>query len=288
MPKNKLALGKGLEALFEDNVSETNNIISLSINEIESNKNQPRKFFDEESLQNLAESIREHGILQPIVVRGKNDGIGYQIIAGERRWRASKMIGLSEIPVIIKDVGDLVCAQIALVENLQRENLNPIEEAVGYNDLMKAFDMKQEDIAQKVGKSRSAVANSLRLLNLTDKVTEMVELDKISAGHARTLLGLKEKSEMNALAEKIYNQKLSVRECEKLINRRNKAGFVKPSLNDTHKMGKDTFYTELETAMKEELGRKIKVEHTGNEKGKITIEFLNKEDATEIANKLTK
>jgi len=292
MSKKKRGLGKGLDALFEDAGSDVKNALNLPIKDIETSKNQPRKHFDEESMQTLAESIRAYGILQPIVVRSKIGG-GYQIVAGERRWRAAKELGLAEVPVIIKEIGDLEAAQIALVENLQRENLNPIEEASGYKDLMTAFDMSQEEISQKVGKSRPAVANSLRLLNLPAALSELVKSEKISAGHARTLLGLKNRDIMTDLANKIVDEGLSVRETENIVKNQNTRS-VTLSADETapqppqNIIGGETFYIELETALKNELGRKVKIEHSGSNKGHITVSFYSKEEARDIAEKLSR
>jgi len=226
------------------------------------------------------------------MVRAKIGGRGYQVVAGERRFRASKMLGLSEVPVIIKEINDLEAAEIALVENLQRENLNPIEEAVGYQDLMKIFDLNQEEVSKKVGKSRPAVANSLRLLNLSEKTSNLVKHNKLSAGHARTLLGLSDKNEIDKVAAITIEKGFSVRETENFVRRQNKESGT-PTLKTSKKhhtftMGSDTYYVELEAALKNELGRRIKIEHKGEEKGIIQIHFHSKEDAKEIAEKLTK
>lgn len=219
MPKNKnTGLGRGLDAIFIDNsVEDSGNVTMLRISEIEPNPDQPRREFDPEALSQLADSIATHGLIQPIVVRSAGtDGL-YQIIAGERRWRASKMAGLTEIPVIVKELDDSKAAQVALIENIQREDLNPIEEAAGYRSLMDEYSMTQEEVAKQVGKSRSAVANSTRLLDLPDGVKELVKTGQLSAGHAKVLLSVHDEDEMVRLALNTVAKSLSVRETEKAI-----------------------------------------------------------------------
>ena len=198
----KSGLGKGLDALFVDNSTDhANGVVTLRISEIEPNKNQPRKDFDENALAQLADSIAEHGVLQPLLVRPMTNG-GYQLVAGERRWRASKMAGLSEVPVVVQEMTDTEAMEIGLIENLQREDLNPIEEALGYRELIDSHQMTQDMVAQRVGKSRPVVANALRLLNLPDGVVKMVRNGALSAGHARALLSIEDPEEQNSMAKK--------------------------------------------------------------------------------------
>ena len=216
--KKKNGLGMGLDALFLDNSTEENSagFVSVNINDIEPNREQPRKTFDEEALSELAASIGEHGIIQPLVVRPIADG-GYQLIAGERRWRAARIAGLNEVPVVIKEITDSELLELALVENLQREDLNPIEEAQGLSLLMETYEMTQEQAAKRVGKSRPAVANAVRLLLLPPSVVDMVREGKISAGHARALLGLSDNEKIKELADRIIKKGMSVRDTERLV-----------------------------------------------------------------------
>ena len=208
-------LGKGLEALFADNnTDETQGAVTLKIGEIEPNREQPRKRFEEEALTQLAESIRTHGVIQPLLVRPLAGG-GYQLVAGERRWRAARMAGLTEVPVVVKDLSEQETMEIALIENLQREDLNPIEEALGYQELMDAYGFTQEQVAKRVGKSRSAVANALRLIGLPEEIRPLLENGSLSAGHARALLALEDKAQMVETANLAVDKGLSVRELEK-------------------------------------------------------------------------
>ena len=216
-------LGRGLENIFSDNaVEERNDITKLKITQIEPRSDQPRKDFDPESLAQLADSIAAHGVLQPLLVRESGDGF-YEIIAGERRWRASKLAGLTEVPVIVIEADELKAAQVALIENIQREDLNPIEEAMAYAELIRSYGMRQEDAARQLGKSRSAVANAMRLLDLPDEVLDMIKSGELSAGHGRTLLALNDKSRMGPLVQKIVKRHLSVREAEAAVRRENRA-----------------------------------------------------------------
>lgn len=280
----KKGLGKGLDALFIDNATKVESSAPemVSINEIEPNRNQPRKVFEDESLQQLADSIREHGVIQPIIVRPIQTG-GYQIIAGERRWRASRMAGLREVPVIIRDYDDTKTMEIALIENLQRENLNPIEEAQGYKELMETYHMTQAEVSSSVGKSRSAIANTLRLLNLPKEIIEYVKDGTLSSGHARAILALESEERMLEIGKKAVEQGLTVREVEKLAKKppktENKA--KKESL-----MKKNSYLQEVEIALNEQLHRKVKV--TGNEtKGTLEIEFYSIEELKDLAKRLT-
>ena len=279
----KGGLGKGLDALFFDNSVEeqgSTGTVKLKIFDIEPNKNQPRKHFDEEALSELSSSIAEHGILQPIVVRPIAE-TGYQIVAGERRWRAARLAGLTEVPVIIKELSDKQVMELALIENLQREDLNPIEEAEGYKALMDTHELTQETVAKRVGKSRSAVANSMRLLNLPESVREMARDGRISAGHARTLLAFEDIEMAKQVAQEIVEKGLSVRDVERLAQK-------KPTTESVAKIKRrDSFYDEVELALSSELGRKIKV-NKGRGKGTVEIEFYGKDDLKELANLICK
>ena len=274
-PKKKNGLGKGLDALFLDNaIDESGGSVSrLPINDIEPNRDQPRKTFDEEALGELAKSIADHGVIQPLLVRPMTDG-SYQLIAGERRWRASRMAGLTEVPVVIREMSDSEAMELALVENLQREDLNPIEEARGFQLLMETYALTQEQAASRVGKSRPAVANAMRLLLLPDDVLQMVETGVLSAGHARALLGLAQSDGMVALAKQIVEKGLSVRETERLVKT---ATQDKPKREKRVKK-RDVFFDEAELAFSEALGRKAKVFLSSGGKGTVEIEFFGKED----------
>ncbi len=279
----KSGLGKGLDALFQDNAKESKEIAILSINEVEPNSDQPRDRFDEESLTALANSIREHGVIQPIVVRPLFGG-RYQIIAGERRWRACRIVGLKEVPVIVKEVDDKGTMELALIENLQREDLNPIEEAKGYKNLMDNYNLTQDDVAKRVGKSRSAVANALRLLSLPNEVLEDLESCKLSAGQARALLAFGDEERIKEVAKKAVSNGLSVRELEKL-SKEDKANDNKVELkiNKKSKTLKSNMYKEIEISMQQELHRKVKIEAINGGHGRLTIDFYNQDELIDIA-----
>lgn len=281
MSKKFGGLGKGLDTIFAENETEdSNSSVMLKISEIEPNRSQPRKDFDENSLSDLAQSISQHGLLQPLLVRPLPIG-GYQIVAGERRYRACRMAGLTEVPVTIRELSDTETMELALIENLQREDLSPIEEALGYKALIDEHGFSQEEVATSVGKSRPAIANSLRILKLPDSVLEYVKRDKISAGHARALLMLDNEKDMLELAELIYKKDLSVRQAEKLAKK-------KPEVEeDTQPERKPSFYSMVELALNESLGRKIKVnKNKGKQGGVLQIEFYSDEELTELSNKL--
>lgn len=281
MAKKLGGLGKGLNAIFIENDSETEGgTVTLKISEIEPNRTQPRKEFDEQALSELAESISQHGLLQPLLVRPLTLG-GYQIVAGERRYRASRMAGLTEVPVIIKELTDTETMEIALIENLQREDLSPVEEALGYKALIDEHGFSQEEVAKSVGKSRPAVANALRLLKLPDNIMEYLKDGKISAGHARALLTLKNEELMTELADKIVAKDLSVRQVEKICKK-------KPTVQKEEKPEKKpSFYSMVELALSESLGRKISVSKSkGKQGGVLQIEFYSDEELTELSNKL--
>lgn len=281
MAKKFGGLGKGLNAIFIENDSEDNGgSVTLKISEIEPNREQPRKEFDEKALSELAESISKHGLLQPLLVRPLTLG-GYQIVAGERRYRACRMAGLTEVPVIIRELGESETMELALIENLQREDLTPLEEALGYKVLMDEHGFSQEEVAQSVGKSRPAVANALRLLKLPESISEYLKDGRISAGHARALLTLEDEELMKELAEEIVNKDLSVRQVEKICKQKPKA----PKEEKIEK--KPSFYSMVELALNESLGRKIKISKSkGKEGGVIQIEFYSDEELTELSNKL--
>lgn len=278
-------LGNGLDSLFNDNMSDIQVKKTLRTSEIEPNRDQPRKNFSDEAIAALADSIREHGMLQPILVRPISSG-GYQIVAGERRWRAARMLGLDEVPVSIRELSDLETMQIAIIENLQRENLNPVEEASGYNELIEKFGMTQDKVAKMVGRSRSAVANSVRLLSLPERVLKMLENGDISAGHARALLGFDNEEILIATAIKASDGGLTVRQVEKAAQ---KSLETEDETNSEKASDSriDSYFVEVELSLKEKLGRKVKVDY-GKNKGALILEFYDKDDLTELANRLAK
>lgn len=281
MAKKLGGLGRGLDAIFVDNETEDGNkSLTLKISELEPNHNQPRKDFDEKALTELAESIKQHGLIQPILVRPLIGG-GYQIVAGERRYRASRMAGLTEVPVTIRDLTEEETMKIALIENLQRENLNPLEEALGYQSLMEEYDLSQEEVAQAVGKSRPAVANTLRLLNLPKPVTELIKEGKISSGHGRALLALESDEEKIRIANQIVAEDLSVRQVEKLTKK-------KPTkTNEEIPEPVVPYFTMVEQQLSENLGKKVKVaKNKGKKGGILQIEFYSDEELKELALKL--
>ena len=282
MAKPKRGLGKGLESLFADNDTADVAVSTLSIAEIEPNPGQPRRDFDPEELSRLAESIKEHGVLQPLVVRPRPSG-RYQIVAGERRWRAARVAGLTELPVVIRELTDEEASEVALVENLVRADLNPIEEAAAIKNLMDNFSMTQERVAQRIGRSRPAVANALRLLSLPEQLRPMLENGSLSSGHARTLLTLSEADAISA-AKQIVSQGLSVRQTEQLVKEFSK------KKEEAKKLPPVTpaFYREMELALKETLSRRVKVVHKGSGKGELVLEFYSDDELREIAAKLSK
>ena len=254
----------------------------VKINQIEPNRNQPRTNFDEDALQELADSILQYGVIQPIVVNKKDDY--YEIIAGERRWRASKIAGLKEVPVIIKEFSAQEVMEVALIENIQREDLNPIEEALAYQRLINDYNLKQDEIADKVSKSRAAVANSLRLLKLDERVQKMLIDDMISSGHARTLIGNQNGDKQYALAMKVFDEKLSVRDIEKLIKDMGK----EPKQKVVKKPQNDFVYRDMEEQLKNIMGTKVVIHNKDNNKGKIEIEYYSQEDFERIMDLIKK
>ena len=285
MATRKGGLGKGLEALFVENETDEITPSTLKIGEIEPNRGQPRHDFDETALAELADSIREHGVLQPLLVRPMPNG-KYQIVAGERRWRASRMAGLTELPVIIRDLDEAAAMEVALIENLQRSDLNPMEEAMGYQELMQQHGYTQEQVAKRVGKSRPAVANALRLLALPEETARLVRDGKLSSGHARALLGLPEAGMIPALAERICQEGLSVRETERLVAGCKVTGTAPKAAAPTSDWGEDSFWKEAELAMAESLHRKVKIKVGRDGKGTLTVDFFSREDLTELARQL--
>lgn len=280
MAKNFGGLGKGLDVLFSQNTLEDGvSTVTLPIEEVVPNRDQPRKQFDEEALADLSASIAQHGVLQPLLVRPMPDG-SYQLVAGERRWRASRMAGLTEVPVVIRDMNEQEAAELALIENLQREDLNPMEEAIGYRTLMESYGLTQEQTAQAVNKSRPAVANALRLLQLPPSVTDLVASGKLSAGHARTVLSFEGEDAQLQAAQTAVERGLSVRELERMAKSA-KATPRKP--RDPAR--RDSFYDEVELALRESLGRQVKVTVTPKG-GTLQVEFFDAEDLKALANKL--
>ncbi len=279
MAVKKSGLGRGFDAIFADNsvddLSSGSGTVKLKLMDIEPNRDQPRKVFDESALNELAESISQHGVIQPLVVRPMLDG-GYQLVAGERRWRASRIAGLTEVPVVIKDLTDAQVAELALVENLQRENLNPIEEAVGFRELGEKFGYTQEEVAKIIGRSRSAVANSLRLLTLSDYVQNLVASGLLSAGHAKAILSVEDEDYRTDLAKLVVENGLSVRETERIA--RNAA---KAPVSGKKTKKRNPYYDEVELALSDVLKRKVTVTKS-SKKGSLEIEFFDDDDLKKL------
>lgn len=284
----KGGLGKGLDALFMDNETvDSGGVVTLRLSQIEPNRDQPRKIFSEEALNELADSIREHGVLQPLLVRPL-PGSSYQLVAGERRWRASRMAGLQEVPVVIREMDEEQAMEIALIENLQREDLNAIEEATGYKQLMERYGMTQEQVAKRVGKSRPAIANALRLLNLPQKVMDMVGEGEVSPGHARALLAFDDQDRIVEIAQKVKTGKYSVRDIERMAkNQDEKKEKAAKAPEEPAWGGKSAFLTEMEIAMSMEMGRKVRIIPNG-EGGTLQIQFWDEEDLKSLAEKFAK
>lgn len=283
MATKKGGLGRGLDALFNENAADSEGAVAVKLTEIEPNRDQPRKDFDEEALGELAESIAKHGLIQPIVVRPNTSGT-YKIIAGERRWRACRMAGLEVVPVIIKEVDDKALMELALIENLQREDLNAVEEALGYRSLIDTYGLTQEQVAEQMGKSRVAVTNTLRLLNLKENELDALREGAISAGHARALLSC-ENDELRKEMLKAAKEGASVRQLEAMVKAVRTEKLTPPNPKKT--LHKDNFYNEVEFSLKNELGRKVYIKPTGEGKGTITLEFFSKEELSDFAKKLT-
>ena len=293
MPGKKSGLGKGLDSLIpnkkndisaskvekkqeKENDSPKSGEIMVRINEVEPNRDQPRKDFDEDALMELADSIRQFGILQPLLVQKKKNY--YEIIAGERRWRAAKLAGIKEVPIIVKDYTDQEIVEISLIENIQRENLNPIEEAMAFKRLLQEFQLEQDEVAERVSKSRTAVTNSMRLLKLSPRVQQMIIDDMISTGHARALLAIDDEEQQFILANKIFDEKLSVRETEKLVK-----ALKNPKKEVKKEKSEHTFiYENIEEQIKNIMGTKVSVNQKANGKGKIEIEYYSEEELERI------
>lgn len=295
MAVKRSGLGKGLDSLIPDkavnksattgkkeeksekNVNESGEQL-VPINQVEPNREQPRKEFDEDALLELADSIKQYGILQPLIVQKRKDY--YEIIAGERRWRAAKKAGLKEVPVIIREYTDQQVVEISLIENIQRENLNPIEEAMAFKKLLEEFNLKQDEVAERVSKSRTAVTNSMRLLKLSEKVQQMIVDEMITTGHARALLALDDEEQQYILANKIFDEKLSVRETEKLVK-----ALKNPKKEDTTKEVEDKnsfIYADIEDKMKSVIGTKVNIHQKKSGKGKIEIEYYSQDELEHI------
>lgn len=275
-----MALGSGLDILFEDNAFESKDIKTLRMSEIEPNKSQPRTVFDEDNIKGLADSIKEHGLIQPIVVRPLPNGLTYQIIAGERRWRACKLLKMEEVPVIIRETDELEAAELAIVENVQRADLNPVEEAMAYRTLMDKYGMTQDRLSEVMGKSRSYIANMTRLLTLPEEALNALGNGEISVGHAKVLMSVEDKESLIYALNTVIKEKLSVRQTEKLAAELNRGEEEKqPSVNRPTK----NYYTEMELSLKERLGRSVKISGSSGEKGKITLSFSDKEDLSRLA-----
>lgn len=295
MAARRGGLGKGLDSLIPETIKqapqEKTKIVEkvvekpvemkVKISKVGPNKDQPRKQFDEDALMELADSIKQFGVIQPIIVQEKNGF--YEIIAGERRWRAAKLAGLKEVPVIVKDYSDLEIVEISLIENIQRENLNPIEEALAYKRLLQEFNLKQDEVAERVSKSRTAVTNSMRLLKLDERVQQMVIDDMLSTGHARALLGIEDPELQAATAARVFDEKLSVREVEKLVKQIQSGKPEKKKEDKVH----DFIYTDLEEKMKTAVGTKVSIRQNAKGKGKIEIEYYSREDLERIIDIIT-
>lgn len=300
MATKKAGLGKGLDSLITNKVAPTKTSgnspmkdeksiegILMDIKKVEPNREQPRKNFDEDALLELSESIKQFGVLQPLLVQDKKGY--YEIIAGERRWRAAKLAGLKEIPVIIKDLTDQEIVEISLIENIQRENLNPIEEAIAYKRLLTEFNLKQDEVAERVSKSRTAVTNSMRLLKLNEKVQQMVIDDMISTGHARALLGIENQEKQYQVAQKIFDEKLSVRETEKLVKKiQQEKEESKPKKEEKIDPKMEAIFSDLEETMKGILGTKVAINRKDEKKGKIEIEYYSMDELDRIIDLMRK
>lgn len=292
MATKKSGLGKGLDSLITDKVGknttvkakneekETTDGVMLNINKVEPNRDQPRKNFDEDALLELAESIKQFGILQPLLVQKKDDY--YQIVAGERRWRAAKMAGIKEVPVIIKQLSDQEIMEISLIENIQRENLNPIEEALAYKRLLNEFNLKQDEVAERVSKSRTAVTNSMRLLKLNEKVQQMVIDEMLTTGHARALLGIDDQEKQFLVAQKIFDEKLSVRDTEKLVKKLQKEKKENKDTADQKDEKLEAIYRDLEEQIKQIFGTKVYIKQKNAKEGKVEIEYYSQDELDRI------
>lgn len=277
-----MALGAGLEAVFADNSLDSSEVMTLRVSEIEPNRGQPRKKFDDVSIRELADSIKEHGLIQPIIVRPTGNGMTYQIVAGERRWRACRVLKMNEIPVIIRDFTDSEVAQISIIENVQRADLDPVEEAVAYRELMESYEMTQERVGEAVGKSRSYIANSLRLLNLPSAALEALQKGDISVGHAKVLLSSESEDEMKSALTEIVKDGLNVRQTEKLVKGMKESKKESPEKPSESRQMKN-YYAETEIQIMEAIGRRAKITGDGSGRGTISVDFYDKDDLYKLA-----
>lgn len=295
MAKAARGLGKGLDSLIPVAMPKTESVeteakkeddahgIYVKITKVEPNREQPRKNFDEDALQELADSIKQYGIVEPLIVQDRKTY--YEIIAGERRWRAAKLAGLKEVPVIIRNYTEQEIVEISLIENIQREDLNPIEEAQAYKRLLTEFNLKQDEVAERVSKSRTAVTNSMRLLKLCDEVQQMIIDDMISTGHARALITIEDPEQQYTIAQKVFDEKLSVREVEKLVKNLNKPEKVKKEPVEDKAL--EAVYQDLEEKLKQSLGTKVSIASKGDGSGRLEIEFYTHDDLEKITDLLT-
>lgn len=295
MAKAARGLGKGLDSLIPAQIPKTESMkpeiktedstqgIYVKITKVEPNREQPRKNFDEDALQELADSIKQYGIVEPLIVQDRKTY--YEIIAGERRWRAAKIAGLKEVPVIVRNYTEQEIVEISLIENIQREDLNPIEEAQAYKRLLTEFNLKQDEVAERVSKSRTAVTNSMRLLKLCDEVQQMIIDDMISTGHARALITIEDPEQQYTIAQKVFDEKLSVRDVEKLVKNLNKPEKIKKEPVTDKAL--EAVYQDLEEKMKQVLGTKVSISSKGEGAGKLEIEFYNHDDLERITDLLT-
>ena len=286
--QRKSGLGRGLDSLIPKGVIVEKNEVTkedianaetpdkyVKITSVEPNRKQPRKFFNEDDLQELSDSIKQHGMIQPILVVNRGDY--YQIVAGERRWRAAKLAGFKEVPIIIRKYNEQQIAEISLIENIQRKDLNPIEEAQGYRSLLDEYGLKQDELAERISKSRTAITNTLRLLKLSEDVQQMIISEMISEGHARALLGIEDTEKQYSLAQRVFDEKLSVRDIEKLVKSINN-----PSDKKKISKSQDSLYTDIEEKLKSALGTKVSINAKNENKGKIEIEYYSKDDLQKI------
>ena len=274
----KGGLGRGFDSLFSENAADNETPVTVRLSEIEPNRDQPRKEFDETALQELSDSIVRHGLLQPLLVRPLLGG-GYQLVAGERRWRACRMADMDEVPVIVREMSDSEMMELAMIENLQREDLNPIEEAAGYKYLMDNYGLTQEQVAETCGKSRPAIANAVRLLGLPNDILELIKIGEITAGHGRAILAITDEN-LREQAVIMAQRGASVRDIERLSKKKNSSDKKPPEK-------KENFFKEMEIALKNDIGRRVKITPSSKEKGVISIEYYSKEDLSAIAKKLS-
>ena len=295
MTAKKRGLGKGLDSLIPQGkikvsagsgtnalIDEKDAVINININQVEPDRDQPRKNFSEDELNELADSIRGHGIFQPLLVQKKEDY--YEIVAGERRWRAAKIAGLKEVPCIVREFSELEKVEIQLIENIQREDLNPIEEAQAYRRLVEEFNMKQDEVAEVIGKDRTTITNSMRLLNLADEVQEFLIDRKLTPGHARALLAISDKEKQVDIATQVFDEKMTVRDTEKLVKSLGKPKKPKKLTPEALQL----IYRQLEDNIREKIGAKVSIKPSDEKKGKIEIEYFSQEELEEIVNRIVK